>query len=368
MFFILFLFVAAFAQAPGNTGLGGITNSLDPTAQINPVTGCYDTNKDCTDEVLVCSNEFAVNGVTLTFDNLKNCIYDKVAKNQATRCCNDYVTVGQQLDPDFQQIEQSGSWTLMPTTQPAVVPTMPGNTPSPTGDSTQCTKIYNSKDCLGWGSCEWEYWTRVCRPLAFDTSLCYGDNRDCKDELAFCIDAEKAQGRTPQIRNLEPCVLMNSQTDCCKYYTNTYLSLQGPARPNRPDRFDKDNCELYMRNSACKNQAHCRWDRSRKICEPMPGIKAPGLWYVPEMSCGYKSFKLHFRYKITTTKRNVKTTCECALFCTDYQHWVFRQDSSKCGCTNQAVEKVSRNKQGWWGSSTKHAKRRDIGAQGAGGR
>jgi len=225
---------------------------------------------------------------------------------------------------------------------------------------TLCPKTFNSKDCLDNDACQWDYWTRVCRAINFNRQECNDDTRDCKDELNMCIESEKSQGREPELRNLEPCVLMNAQSDCCKLYTDTYLTLIGPKRDNRPDRFDKANCELYTRNSACKNQSHCRWVREKKICEPMPGIEAPGLWYVPEMSCGYKSFKLVFENKIQVTKRNVKTTCECALFCDEYEHWVYRQSSSKCGCTNQAIKKVARGKKGWWGSSTKSANKRDL--------
>jgi len=346
------------APTPAPTkNIGGSISTGGDVAVIDPRTGCYNTNKDCSDEVLECTNEFNNNNTTLTFDNLKVCIYEKVALGQATRCCNDYVTVGQQLDPDYESIKaRIAGRTVAPTPAPVVGST----TPSPIGPSDKCRKQRISSDCLNWGSCEWDYWTRTCAPAQFNTAECVGDNRDCKHELSKCIDSERQAGRTPQIRNLEPCVLMNPQSDCCRFFTNQKLALQGPKRPHRPDRFDKDNCELYHRNTACKNQNHCQWDKQRKKCMPMSGISAPGLWYVPEMSCGYKSFKLHFTYKITVTKRNVKTSCECSVFCKDYRNWVWRQSSSKCGCTNQAVTKVSRNKKGWYGSSTKHAPKRDI--------
>jgi len=351
------LLTGAFAQE-GDGTIATAANNLDPSAQINPETGCYDSNKDCTDEVLQCSYKFQNDGTDLTFENLKYCIYDKVLVDAASTCCHSWVTVGQMLDPDYQSYMNSKSVSNFPTAAPVIAAT------GTMGDPKECTSFRISDNCMAHGSCRWEYWTRVCRPLKFDPSICDGDNRDCKNELTECIQREKNLGRTPQIRNLEVCIVMSSaipQTECCKLHTNIKLTIQGPKRAQRPDRFDQDNCELYMRNSACKNQAPCTWNKTQKRCEPLKGIKGDGMWSDPDMSCGYKNFKLHFSNAITVTKRKVKTSCECGVFCESFINWVYRKKTLKCGCTNQPVEKVSRRSTGWWGSTTKHAKRRNIG-------
>jgi len=351
------LLTGAFAQE-GDGTIATAANNLDPSAQINPETGCYDSNKDCTDEVLQCSYKFQNDGTDLTFENLKYCIYDKVLVDAASTCCHSWVTVGQMLDPDYQSYINSKSVSNFPTAAPVLAAT------GTMGDPGECTSFRISDICMAHGSCRWDYWTRVCRPLKFDRSICDGDNRDCKKELTECIQREKDMGRTPQIGNLEACIIMSSaipQTECCKLHTNIKLIIQGPKRAQRPDRYDRDNCELYKRNSACKNQAPCSWNKTLKRCEPLKGIKGDGMKSDPEMSCGYKNFKLHFSNAITFTKRNVKTSCECGVFCERFINWVYRKKTLKCGCTNQPVEKVSRRSTGWWGSTTKHAKRRDIG-------
>lgn len=311
-------------------------------------TGCYETHKDCSDEVLICSARLNDQQKEVEFNALKECIYQRVGLGQTNKCCDTFVKEGQQDDPDWIADQQ---YTPAPTKEEDKIVTK-------NGDPKECSKQRSSSKCREWGPCRWEYWTRVCKPVKFDNSVCLEDNRDCKDELHICIERERAQGRAPNIRNLEPCVIMNEQSDCCELFTNNKLSLGGPKRPNRPDRYDLENCELFRRNTACKNQAHCKWSKTDKSCYPMRGIRASGLWYVPEMSCGYKGFKLFFKEKISVTKRNVSTVCDCALYCEEYKHWTWRQATNKCGCTDSPIRKVAREKKGFWGSDTKHAPRR----------
>lgn len=342
MFFVLFLL-----------GLGLAQDALPPESAKDDKradTGCTDTHEDCADEVLVCSTELNRAEEEVKFDSLKLCIYRKVHLNKARPCCQAYVEKNQQDDPEW---TEGTDYTPTPTTEAEKIVTK-------NGDPKACNKQLSSTNCLEWGPCRWEYWTRVCRPVKFEKSECSNSNIDCKAELQLCITREKEQGRAPALRNLEPCVIMNKQSDCCQLYTDKTLSLRGPKRANRPDRYDKENCELYMRNSACKNQPHCQWKKADKKCYPMKGIRASGLWYVPEMSCGYKNFKLFFTEKVKVVKRNVETSCDCALYCEDYEHWLWRQATSKCGCTDAPVRKVAREKKGFWGSDTKHAPRRET--------
>lgn len=339
----------------GVLALVGAQDSPPQADKKTPVSsGCTDTHEDCADEVLICNSELAKADQTVEFNTLKLCIYRKVHLKKARPCCQAYVEKNQQDDPEWRE---GTDYTPAPTEKgDAIV--------SKNGDPKECNRQRSSTNCLEWGPCRWEYWTRVCRPVKFDKSTCIEDNRDCKEELQLCIQREKDQGRAPALRNLEPCVIMNKQSDCCQLFTNKKLSLEGPKRSYRPDRYDLENCELYKRNSACKNQSHCVWKKKDKTCEPMKGIRASGLWYVPEMSCGYKGFKLFFKDKVKVTKRNVETSCDCALYCEDYEHWLWRQATSKCGCTDSPVRKVAREKKGFWGSATKHAPRRKTSSDG----
>lgn len=352
MFLFLFLFLSVLAQTDTDVDTDVDTGETGPEpAKSDDITesGCKDSHEDCNDEVLICSTELNEAGTEVTFNELKVCIYRKVSLDKAEACCQAYVEKNQVDDPWYRK---EMKFTAAPVTPGEEIVTK-------NGDPADCRKQYSSTNCLEWGPCRWEYWTRVCRPIKFDAESCYSDNRDCKDELQICIQREKEQGRAPALRNLEPCVIMNKQSDCCQLYTNKVLSLKGPKRKWRPDRYDLENCELYKRNSACKNQPHCLWHKKDKSCYPMPGIRASGLWYIPEMSCGYKGFKLFFKDKVKVLKRNVKTSCDCALYCEDYEHWVWRQTTTKCGCTDSPVRKVARERKGFWGSDTKHAPRRE---------
>jgi len=356
---LLLLPIVMFLAGASAQGVGSsLANNLDPSARINPETGCYDANKDCTNEVLQCSYKFQNDGTTLTFVTLKLCIYDKVSAETASPCCHSWVTIGQMDDPDYQSYINSMSVSDLPTAAPVIA------AQGTIGNPKECPSFVISDDCLGHGSCRWDYWNRVCRGLRFDSSICNGDNRDCQSELTACIQRDKNNGRTPQIRNLEVCIIMSSaipQSDCCKLHTDTWLTSQGSQRENRPDRFDSDNCENYRRNSACKNQVPCRWNKTQKRCEPLKGIRGPGMWSSPDWSCGYRNYKLHFSNALSVNERNVKNPCDCRDLCASYTNWVYRKNNLKCFCTNQPVEKVSRRSKGWWGSTTKRAKRRNIG-------
>lgn len=314
---------------------------------------CKGTHEDCSEEVLICSTDLRSKNKDVKFDNLKLCIYEQVELEQARACCEEYVKVAREDDPDWTgEIE---GLTRNPTPSPVV---------RTGGDPEDCPNRDTSQACLENAACEFKYWTRECTARNVSVESCFNDNRDCKDELNVCMKKERDAGRDPAIKNLEACVLMNRMAPCCTSYTDRHLSLAGLKRKNRPDRYDMTNCEHFTRNKACKNQPGCKWDKSQKLCRPMSGVVGVDTRFDPANACGFKGFKITLISEKksqkfagwTVRRRGVNNACDCARLCREFENWGYRSKARKCGCTNDLIQKVNIH-DGWYSSTTKKSTR-----------